>query len=47
VARRMNSLGQGGKPVDVAGAINSLSSPGAAGLTGQVIRVCGGSLIGA
>ena len=47
VARRMNSLGQGGKPDDVAQAVNFLSSPGSAGLTGQVIRVCGGSLIGA
>lgn len=46
-ARRMNSLGQGGLPDDVAQAINFLASPGAQGLNGQVIRVCGGSLVGA
>ena len=47
VARRMNNLGQGGKPDDVAQGINFLASPGAQGLTGQVVRVCGGSLVGA
>ncbi len=47
VARRMNSLGQGGKPEDVAQGINFLASPSSQGLTGQVIRVCGGSLVGA
>jgi 3-oxoacyl-[acyl-carrier protein] reductase len=46
-ARRMNNLGQGGLPDDVAQAINFLASPGAQGLNGQVIRVCGGSLVGA
>lgn len=47
VARRMNSLGQGGQPVDVAQAITFLSTPGAMGVTGNVLRVCGGMLIGA
>ena len=47
VARRMNSLGQGGKPEDVAQAVTLLASPGAQGLTGQVLRVCGGCFIGA
>jgi len=47
IARRMNSLGQGGKPEDVAQAINFLASPSSQGMTGQIIRVCGGSLVGA
>ncbi|WP_394822515.1 3-oxoacyl-ACP reductase [Pendulispora albinea] len=45
--RRMSALGQGGLPIDVAQAILFLSSPGAQGITGSVLRVCGGSLIGA
>ena len=45
--RRMSALGQGGLPIDVAQAIVFLSSPGAQGITGSVLRVCGGSLIGA
>ena len=47
VARRLCNLSQGGKPQDVAEAITFLSSPGAAGMTGQVLRVCGGNFIGA
>jgi 3-oxoacyl-[acyl-carrier protein] reductase len=45
--RRMNSLSQGGQPVDVAQTIAWLAHPGCAGVTGQVVRVCGQSLIGA
>jgi 3-oxoacyl-[acyl-carrier protein] reductase len=45
--RRMNSLGQGGLPVDVAQTIAWLAHPGSAGISGQVVRVCGQSLIGA
>jgi 3-oxoacyl-[acyl-carrier protein] reductase len=45
--RRLCSLSQGGDPKDVAELITFLSTPGAAGVTGQVIRVCGQSLIGA
>jgi 3-oxoacyl-[acyl-carrier protein] reductase len=45
--RRLSALGQGGLPEDVAEAITFLSTPGAAGVTGQVLRVCGGALIGA
>lgn len=44
--RRMNSLGQGGLPVDVAETTAWLSSPASAAVTGQVIRVCGQSLLG-
>ena len=47
VGRRLNSLGQGGLPEDVAQAINFLASPSAQGITGEVLRVCGGSLLGA
>ena len=45
--RRMNSMNQGGQPVDVAEAIAFFSSPASAGVTGNVMRVCGQSLIGA
>ena len=45
--RRMNSLGQGGWPVDVAETIAWLLSRSAAGVNGQVIRVCGHSWLGA
>jgi len=45
--RRMNSLSQGGLPVDVAETIAWLASPASAGLNGNVVRVCGQSLIGA
>ncbi len=46
VARRMNALGQGGKPEDVGQAIAFLATPGAQGVTGQVLRVCGGAMVG-
>jgi len=45
--RRMNSLKQGGLPVDVAEAIAWFASPGSGGVTGNVVRVCGQSLLGA
>ncbi|MFE3407016.1 3-oxoacyl-ACP reductase [Streptomyces mirabilis] len=45
--RRMNSLGQGGLPVDVAETIAWLAGPGSWGVNGQVVRVCGQSLLGA
>ncbi len=46
-ARRLSAVGQGGKPEDVGQAIAFLATPGAVGLTGQTIRVCGGALVGA
>ncbi len=45
--RRMNSLSQGGLPVDVAETIAWMAAPGSAGVNGNVVRVCGQSLIGA
>ena len=45
--RRMNSLAQGGLPVDVAETIAWLASPGSGGINGNVVRVCGQSLLGA
>ncbi len=45
--RRLNSLSQGGLPVDVAETIAWLASPGSAGVNGNVVRVCGQSIIGA
>jgi 3-oxoacyl-[acyl-carrier protein] reductase len=47
VARRLSALGQGGQPSDVGQAIAFLATPGAQGVTGQVLRVCGGAFIGA
>ncbi|MFT4189179.1 MAG: 3-oxoacyl-ACP reductase [Aeromicrobium sp.] len=45
--RRMNSMSQGGQPVDVAEAIAWYASPGSQAVTGNVVRVCGQSLLGA
>ena len=45
--RRMNSLRQGGLPVDVAETIAWFASPASAGVNGNVVRVCGQSLLGA
>lgn len=47
LGRRMNSLSQGGKPEDVAQGVALFAQPGSDGLNGQVLRVCGQSLIGA
>lgn len=46
VARRMNALQQGGRPVDVAEAIGFLLSDAAAGINGTTLRVCGQSMVG-
>jgi 3-oxoacyl-[acyl-carrier protein] reductase len=45
--RRMNSMSQGGLPVDVAETIAWFANPASAGVNGNVVRVCGQSLIGA
>ena len=43
----MNSLSQGGLPVDVAEAIAWFAAPDSTGLNGNVVRVDGQHLIGA
>ncbi|MCU4414068.1 3-oxoacyl-ACP reductase [Acinetobacter sp. WU_MDCI_Axc73] len=45
--RRMNSMNQGGLPVDVAETIAWYASTASTGLNGNVVRVCGQSLLGA
>lgn len=45
--RRMNSMSQGGEPVDVAQTIAWLLAPNSGAINGQVIRVCGQSVLGA
>ena len=47
VGRRANSLQQGGLPEDVAEAVAWLADPASRGVNGQVVRVCGQSLLGA
>ena len=47
MGRRLSSLGQGGLPIDVAEVIGFFVSPQAAGINGNVVRVCGQSLLGA
>ncbi|WP_285318093.1 3-oxoacyl-ACP reductase [Pseudarthrobacter sp. lyk4-40-TYG-27] len=47
VARRLNSLQQGGLPADVAETIAFLASDAAGGINGEVLRVCGQNLVGA
>lgn len=47
VARRLSNLSQGGLPEDIAEVATFLSSPGAAGVSGQTLRVCGGNFVGA
>ena len=44
--RRMNSLSQGGLPVDVAETIAWYCNPLSRGINGNVVRVCGQSLVG-
>ncbi|MBV9351039.1 MAG: 3-oxoacyl-ACP reductase [Mycobacterium sp.] len=47
VGRRLNSLFQGGHPVDVAETIAYFASPASNAVTGNVIRVCGQAMLGA
>ena len=47
IGRRINSLNQGGLPEDVAEAVAWLGQPGSGGVNGQVVRVCGQSIVGA
>ncbi len=45
--RRLNSLYQGGQPVDVAETVAYLAGPASGAVTANVIRVCGQALLGA
>ena len=45
--RRMNQMVQGGAPIDVAETIAWLAAPGTGGVNGEVVRVCGQSILGA
>jgi 3-oxoacyl-[acyl-carrier protein] reductase len=45
--RRLNSMSQGGLPIDVAETVAWYASPASAGVNGNIVRVCGQSLIGA
>jgi 3-oxoacyl-[acyl-carrier protein] reductase len=47
VGRRLNSLYQGGLPVDVAETIAFFASPASNAVTGNTIRVCGQAMLGA
>lgn len=47
VGRRLNSLFQGGEPVDVAELIAYFASPASNAVTGNTIRVCGQAMLGA
>nr|WP_315220863.1 3-oxoacyl-ACP reductase [uncultured Duganella sp.] len=47
IGRRLNSVKQSGQPRDVAELITFLATPGAFGITGATLRVCGQGLIGA
>ena len=47
VGQRLNSLSQGGLPVDVAETIAWFASPGSTAVNGNVVRVCGQMMLGA
>ncbi len=47
VARRLCNLSQGGLPEDIGELVTFLATPGSAGISGEVIRICGGNYVGA
>lgn len=47
IARRLNAFNQGGRPQDVADAVTFLALPDSGVVSGEVLRVCGGSILGA
>jgi len=47
LGRRLNSLSQGGLPVDVAETIAYFACDAQSAVSGNVVRVCGQSLLGA
>jgi 3-oxoacyl-[acyl-carrier protein] reductase len=46
LGRRMNALSQGGLPLDIAETVSFFANPGSHCLNGNVLRVCGLSLLG-
>jgi len=46
IGRRMNALSQGGLPIDVAESISFFCHPASQAINGNVLRVCGQSLLG-
>ncbi|KZY40209.1 MULTISPECIES: 3-oxoacyl-ACP reductase [unclassified Oleiphilus] len=46
LGRRMNALSQGGLPLDIAEGVSFFSRPDANALNGNVLRICGLSLLG-
>jgi 3-oxoacyl-[acyl-carrier protein] reductase len=47
VGRRLNSLQQGGQPVDVAEAVAWFAHPASTAVNGNLVRVCGQGMLGA
>jgi 3-oxoacyl-[acyl-carrier protein] reductase len=47
VGRRLNSMSQGGQPVDVAETIAWFAHPASTAVSGNVVRVCGQMMLGA
>ena len=47
IGRRINSLQQGGLPVDVAETVAYFAAPASAAVTGNTVRVCGQNMMGA
>jgi 3-oxoacyl-[acyl-carrier protein] reductase len=47
VGRRLNSMSQGGLPVDVAETIAWFANPASTAVNGNVVRVCGQMMLGA
>jgi 3-oxoacyl-[acyl-carrier protein] reductase len=47
IGRRLNSMSQGGLPVDVAETVAWFAHPASTGVTGNVVRVCGQMMLGA
>jgi 3-oxoacyl-[acyl-carrier protein] reductase len=47
VGRRLNSMSQGGRPVDVAETVAWFADPSSTAVNGNVVRVCGQMMLGA
>ncbi len=47
IGRRINSLQQGGQPVDVAETVAYFAAASSAAVSGNTVRVCGQNMMGA